>query len=160
MQTLNGSSTQAFGDTAISDTARDLRSMVQSAIDPPRTSRQVRKAQLKDNLWRDVILFCQSPQNRGLVANVLATVSWAEAFIDVALATTPEPEIAVDADGEVLFEWLNGPRDAVTVSVGPGGLINFASLAGSDRFHGITRIGERVSSPLLTRLGQLESAAA
>ena len=88
-----------------------------------------------------------------------ASVAWAEAFIDSTLAAAPEPDVAVDSDGEVLFEWLAGPRDVLTISVGPGGVVNFASLFGANRFHGVTRIGDRIAGPLLACLDQVKTQA-
>lgn len=159
METLN-SSAPALGssDTALSETARELRSKVRSAMDPPDTSRQVRRAAMKRGLWEDAVHFASKSTDPTTIRRLVASVAWSEAFIDTALATTPAPDIAVDTDGEILFEWLNGPREVVTISVGPAGVINFALLAGSDRLHGVTRIGERMSGPLLSYLAQIKAS--
>src|SRR6266545_3380522 len=110
MQTLVSSS-PVFNsiDTALSETARDLRSKVRSAVDPPRTSRHVRRAEMKKNLWRDVVSLVRRTADTSAIRRMLASASWSETFIDAALATVPSPDIAVDADGEILFEWLSGP---------------------------------------------------
>lgn len=160
MHTLNSASAPILGsvDTALSETARELRSKVRSAMDPPGTSRQVRRAEMKRSLWDDAILFARESTDPPTIRRMLASAAWSEALIDTALGTTPAPDIAVDADGEILFEWLNGPREVVTISVGPAGVVNFASLAGSDRFHGVTRIGERISGPLLSCLAQIKAS--
>lgn len=146
-------------DTALSETARDLRSQVREAVDPPGTSRYVRRAQLKQALRDDVARFIFAKGKSRDVARVLASAVWAIAFIDMALSQTSEPEIAVDDDGEVLFEWLNGPREVLTISVGPDGVLNFASLAGPSRFHGVARIGDRLSAPLVTCLAPFKVAS-
>jgi hypothetical protein len=163
MQTLGNSAPAFFSvpDTALSDTARELRTRVQSAIDPPLTSRQVRRAQLREQLLQDASRFAHESDSEPLaIRKMLASVSWAEAFIESALPTTSDPDVAIDQDGEVLFEWLNGPREVATVSVGPAGVVNFATLVGSSRFHGVTRIGDRNSGPLLACLAQFKAPAA
>lgn len=150
----------SLDDTALSDTARELRTEVRSAVNPPGTSRQIRREQMQRLLHAAIFSSGELPIRTTAVRRLFASVGWAEAFIDGALATAPEPDIAVDSDGDVLFEWLYGPRDVLTVSVGPAGVINFASLTGSSRFHGVTRIGDQLAGPLLTCLDQIKSRAA
>jgi hypothetical protein len=146
-------------DSAVSDTAKELRSNVQLAIDPPGTSRQVRRAEMKRTLWSDVLEFIRKSDDSTAINRLLSTVIWSEQFIDAELATLSAPDIAVDADGEVLFEWLRGPREVLTVSIGPAGVVNFASLASGARFHGVTRIGTRAPSPFRACLEQVGAAS-
>jgi hypothetical protein len=146
-------------DNAVSDTARNLRANVQAAIDPPGTSTQVRRAEMKKALWDDVLSFLRRSNNTKFAKRLFATAMWSELFIDSELVRTPTPDIAVDQDGEILFEWLRGPREVLTISVGPTGIISFASLVGTARFNGVTRIGSRAPSPFHACLNQVGVAA-
>src|SRR5437868_3070880 len=128
-------------DTAVSETAESLRKSLRSAIDPPNTSRHVRKLTLKHQLLTNAKDYMAERPAPHAVDRLIKSAEWAVAFINHVLPDGPDPEVAVDNDGDVLFEWLNGPRDVVTVAVGPNGVINFASITGAGRFHGVTRIG-------------------
>lgn len=160
MHALGSSNVGLFADadTALSETAKELRTTVQSAIDPPLTSRHVRRAQLHEQLRADVLRFAREFGTETVaMGRMFASYPWAEFFINSSLPTTSDPDVAIDRDGEVLFEWLNGPREVATVSVGPAGVINFATLVGSSRFHGVTRIGDQSSGPLLSCLAQFKA---
>lgn len=160
MQALNDPSRELMigVDTAVSETAVTLRKSVRSAIDPPNTSRRVRRSSLKHELFLTAREFLREQPAPAASERLYASAPWAAAFIDGLAADGRDPEVGVDSDGDILFEWLNGPRDVVTVAVGPNGIINFASITSSGRFHGVTRIGGSASAPLDALLSQATTA--
>lgn len=65
-----------------------------------------------------------------------SAIAYAEAF-GVALPSDIEaPEISVDRDGDILFEWDFDARRTFSVSVSRDGIIYFAGLFGAGRIHG------------------------
>ena len=50
--------------------------------------------------------------------------------------TIPMPDMAIDVDGDVAFEWNYGPRRIVSVRVGGDGTIYYAGLLGYSTFYG------------------------
>src|ERR1700687_6241070 len=50
-----------------------------------------------------------------------AAYALAKRFIRSLPTTTPTPEVGVDPDGEVSIDWHFGPRQVLSVSVGPSG---------------------------------------
>lgn len=141
-------------DTAISETADSLRRSLRSAIDPPHTSRHARRSALKHELLLTAKEYLEDQREVSTIQRLVASAQWASSLIDTILPDGPEPEVGVDTDGDVLFEWLNGPRDVVTVAVGPNGVVNFASITSAGRFHGVTRLGGAASAPFQACLAQ------
>ena len=48
----------------------------------------------------------------------------------------PEPEVGVDPDGEVSFDWEWGKRQRLSFSVGPTGTLRYAAIVGGSETHG------------------------
>jgi hypothetical protein len=64
------------------------------------------------------------------------TVAQALAFFRSLPTSLPAPDIAASPDGEISFNWSNGPAHIVSVAVTAAGMINYAALAGSSRNFG------------------------
>jgi hypothetical protein len=87
-------------------------------------------------------------------------VAQAFAFLDVLPSTLSEPEVTVDSDGELSFEWSFGPRRALTASINGSGRISFAALIGIERLHGTNYLLDALPEPLTLALQQLHASAA
>lgn len=57
---------------------------------------------------------------------------------------TPAPDVAIDPDGEISFEWDGGSRKVFSVSVGSDGTLTFAGLFGHSRVHGLDHFVDSV----------------
>lgn len=82
------------------------------------------------------------------------------ALLDVLPTTLSEPEVTVDPDGELSFEWSFGPRRVLTASINASGRISFAALLGPRRLHGTDYLLDALPEPLRHALGQLHASAA
>jgi hypothetical protein len=60
------------------------------------------------------------------------------AFIDSLPRSIPMPEVSVDPDGEVSFDWICGARQ-FSISLGGRGVMSYAGLFGSDKVAGSER---------------------
>ncbi len=67
------------------------------------------------------------------------------------------PEITVDSDGEILFEWDQGRRRVFSVSVGRDGTLTFAGLFGYTKIHGTEHLREALPSAISDCLGRLSA---
>lgn len=65
-----------------------------------------------------------------------STVCYAEAFAAALPTDVEAPEISVDRDGDISFEWDFDARRTFSVSVSRDGIIHFAGLFGTGRIHG------------------------
>jgi len=63
----------------------------------------------------------------------------AYAFIDAFPSNVPMPEVAIDPDGEVSFDWFSAPRRQFSISVGANNVLSYAGLFGHDKVSGSER---------------------
>ena len=68
-----------------------------------------------------------------------AAVASAYAFIDAFPSNVPLPEVAVDPDGEISFDWFSAPRRQFSISIGPNNVLSYAGLFGTDKVAGSER---------------------
>lgn len=64
-----------------------------------------------------------------------ATLRHAQDFA-IALPDGQEPELAVDRDGYIAFEWMSADGDVVTVRVAPSGHLVYAAYVGDGQWAG------------------------
>ncbi|OGJ90698.1 MAG: hypothetical protein A2487_15315 [Candidatus Raymondbacteria bacterium RifOxyC12_full_50_8] len=77
-----------------------------------------------------------------------ATSKNAKRFINSFPSTLPMPEICIEEDGEVSFDWMNGKGRHVSVSVGPGPYLRYAALINGDSYHARELLTENFSSTI------------
>ena len=78
-------------------------------------------------------------------------------FLKALPKTIPDPEITIDPDGEISFDWYHTPRMTFSVSVGPSGRLSYAGLYGKRTNYGTEFITEGLPKPILDNLGRLHS---
>ncbi|KAI3594184.1 hypothetical protein D9X30_0416 [Cupriavidus sp. U2] len=70
--------------------------------------------------------------------------------VDFALALPTDaalPEVSVDPDGEVAFDWIDDNK-MLSVSIGSGGGVTYAGKFGAERVSGTARFSRSVPQPL------------
>lgn len=87
-----------------------------------------------------------------------STYIYADQFIRLLPSSVPIPEITVDSDGEIFFEWDRGRRLVFSVSVGRDGTLTFAGLFGNYKIHGTESLGEVLPPHISTCLKRLHAA--
>ncbi len=70
-------------------------------------------------------------------------------------STAPLPEIAVDPDGEVEFEWCRGPRWIFTVSIGKTGALSYAGIFGRNKVYGVEQLTEGLPEAIVQNIRRL-----
>ena len=86
-----------------------------------------------------------------------STYAYASQFLRILPANIPVPDISVDTDGEILFEWDSGPRHIFSVSVGRDGTLTFAGLFGHSKIHGTEQLREALPLVIGHSLQRLSS---
>ena len=76
-------------------------------------------------------------------------------FLRALPSTVPLPEVAVDPDGEIEFEWFRGPRSLFTVSLGRTGALSYAGLFGRNKTHGVEQLVEGLPEAVVQNLRRL-----
>jgi len=133
-----------WADRALSEDARALRGLIDEASEfsesitigePKRATQEAldaayATAQVED--W----------DGEGSATVEPSTYIYASQFLRLLPGTIPVPKIAVDTDGEILFEWDCGRRRVFSVSVGRDGTLTFAALIGHTKTHGTEHLRE------------------
>jgi hypothetical protein len=60
----------------------------------------------------------------------------ASMFIDSLPSNIPMPDVSIDPDGEISFDWSYGPRRQFSISLGARNVMSYAGLFGSDKVAG------------------------
>ena len=67
----------------------------------------------------------------------------------------PIPEIYVDPDGEITFEWYEGRRQVFSVSVGGRSDLSYAGLYGASKTYGVEYIYDGLPEVILSNIYRL-----
>lgn len=73
----------------------------------------------------------------------------AKQFIESFPTALHAPEVSVDPDGEISFEWYQAPRKVFSVSVGPNNELTYAGLFGASKTHGIETFHDEIPRVVL-----------
>ena len=104
---------------------------------------------------RDLVeLFHESP---GMEEDTMApaTLARAQHLLDTIPSGFPVPDIALDPDGEVAFDWIRGDRTMVSVSIGSDGDPSYAAGLADGTAYGFLRWEERFPVALTDLLRRL-----
>lgn len=80
-------------------------------------------------------------------------------FLNVLPTTAPPPEVSVDSDGEVAFDWVFGERRALSVSISGTGRCTFAWMIGQSTFRGTDWLQDEIPASIVFALRQLAGAS-
>lgn len=69
----------------------------------------------------------------------------------------PAPEVSLDPDGQIAFDWQRAPRLVVTVTVAPDATLYFAGLFGGNRNHGREVLSNELPPAIAANLHRLFS---
>ncbi len=84
-----------------------------------------------------------------------STYGYAKQFLRLLPSTIPVPDITVDTDGEILFEWDLGRRRIFSVSIGRDGTLTYAALFGYTKTYGTEHPREALPSVISDCLARL-----
>ncbi len=71
--------------------------------------------------------------------------------------SVPPPEVSVEPDGEIAFDWHLEGVGTFSVSVGPSSVLNYAGLFGRNKVHGTEYWGDEIPKPIIDNLARLYS---
>jgi hypothetical protein len=79
----------------------------------------------------------------------------AKQFIEDFPLSLPAPEISVDPDGEITFEWYRAPRKVFSVSIGPNNRLSYAGLFGASKTYGTETFHDGIPRVVLDNVQRL-----
>ena len=95
----------------------------------------------------------------GYNAKAISNESYNNAF-NFALSlpsNVPIPEVYVDTDGEVTFEWYKGRRQVFSISLGSNNELAYAGLYGASKTYGVEPFYDDMPERLLDNINRLYS---
>src|SRR5436309_1337779 len=129
-----------FSQTAVSEEAAVLRQHWQALFETILSSivmgDQYRQLQVAlAALARDAA--CGNWDGHGASPVNDAALAYAGRVAQMLPVTIPAPEVSVDPDGEVSFDWYASPRRSLSVSIDPVGTLRYASIVGGSENFGL-----------------------
>lgn len=102
----------------------------------------------------EIILECGRDDWDGDGAAAVSAASFltAKRFLDVLPAGLQRPDVSLDPDGEMVFEWSGGPQRVFSISFGAGGKLSYAGLFGPNKTHGVEYITYGLPRELVTKI--------
>ena len=91
----------------------------------------------------------------GALAASTETYRSAVLFLDLLPSSAPDPEVAIDPDGDVSFDWHLGPRANFSVSISAAGQLSYAGLYGQNSNYGSESITDGLPRAVLDNLRRL-----
>jgi len=102
----------------------------------------------------EIVVECTRDDWDGDGAAALSPASYqsAERFLKALPAGLRKPEVSIDPDGEMVFEWSAGAQRAFSISFGAGGKLTYAGLFGPNRTHGVEYITYGLPRELVAKI--------
>lgn len=136
------------GSHALSEEAASLEEKVVSAL------KQIRHERHRA-VWYDLMHLCEEEREDGEAPFLADSLAMARRFLSVLPSAFPEPEVDLDPDGEVRFDWLLSRQRMFSVSFGPDGFANYAGLMDGSSFYGREEIGSEFPPRFAAHFRQL-----
>jgi hypothetical protein len=93
----------------------------------------------------------------GAKAVTQQTYEQARKFLESLPPTVPMPEISLEPDGEVAFDWFREPSRVFSVSIGEKGELTYAGVFGKNKTHGVEIFQDDLPKVIMDNLSRLYS---
>jgi len=77
------------------------------------------------------------------------SIRHAARFLASLPSSHPTPDVGVDPDGDISFEWYASPELLFSISIAPGGELHYAGRFGKSRVRGKEAVASSASSSIL-----------
>lgn len=91
----------------------------------------------------------------GSIAINIDSYKNAQTFLLSLPASTPLPEVVVEPDGEVAFEWYVNPSKVFSVSVGPKGELHYAGIFNQSQISGLEYFEDDIPGIIIDQINKL-----
>lgn len=145
-------SVNLYGNRGVSKEASVLQDRISSILDE--TTHSIVLGEALTEIFQtlsDILKECSTDNWDGYGARAIDMASYTEAlrFLYFLPKTLPAPEITVEPDGEIAFEWRHSKRRIFSVSIGEKGELTYAGLFGFNKTHGTEFFGDEFPETIL-----------
>jgi hypothetical protein len=139
-------------DEGMSAAARSVRGTVAAALNPGPTVTE----SFRDVALQRLFAALRAAHNKPSV--FADTARTAIALIESLPAGTTPPEVVIEQDGEIGFDWQESRRRVLSLTIGPSGMIGYAALVGSEPIYGKAPFGGHLPETVAHLLRRVLSA--
>lgn len=102
----------------------------------------------------DILLECSHSNWDGYGAKPIDKASYYESlrFAQFLPNSFPNPEVTIEPDGEIAFEWFSNKQRVFSVSIGRNGELTYAGLFGFNKTHGTEFLADEVPRTILENI--------
>ena len=145
-----------FTDRGVSDDARRLSDRMREVVDELLESFTLGRGyrQVVDEL-REAVL----EADEDFVGPDERTIAFALRFLEAFPTYLAVPEVGVDVDGDIFFEWIMGPRRRFNVAIQGSGTVTYAGIVGPARFYGREVFDDEIPSAVVAGFHRTLEAA-
>jgi len=70
-------------------------------------------------------------------------------------SSIPNPEVGIDPDGKISFNWYNGPGNIFSISISGERELTYAGIFGLSKVHGVEYFERNIPEAILNNLQRL-----
>lgn len=110
---------------------------------------------------REIVEERMDDARRGYPTAVVHTLTqmWSRTFLLRLPDSVVDPDVGVDPNGDLTFEWYAGPDHVLSISIAPSGAVVYAYANGLRRENGCDEITHAIPSNLLELIGSFKKVA-
>lgn len=145
-----------FTDRGVSDDAQRLRSLLRTILDE-----LLQTVSLGRGYAHAISDLDEAVREAEVDALALHehSIALAVKFLEAFPTELAVPEVGVDPDGDIFFEWRFGARRRFNVAIQPSGTITYAGIVGTGRFHGREQFDDEIHPTILAAFRRTLEAA-
>lgn len=102
---------------------------------------------------------CDNWDGEGAAAMQQSTLRYATRLLWALPSSTPAPDVVVDRDGEVVFDWDRGPGRIFSISVGRDGTLTYAGIFGNAKTRGTEMLAAGVPTNFWISIDRVQRPA-
>lgn len=141
-----------YSNRGLSDDANTIEAYIAKIDDDINESIVLREKNVQiTQALINILEECAYPNWDGYGAVPIDKESYHESlrFIQDLPKSLPSPEVTIEPDGEIAFEWSNNKRRIFSVSIGRNGELTYAGLYGYNKAHGTEFFGDELPKIIL-----------
>lgn len=141
-----------YSNRGVSDDANTLHKQIAEIEDDSYKSIVLGEKNVKiTQALMNILEECAHPNWDGYGAKPIDKESYHESlrFVQYLPNSIPSPEVTIEPDGEIAFEWFNNKRRVFSISIGRNGELTYAGLFGYNKAHGTEFFGDELPKTIL-----------
>lgn len=140
---------ESYGSLGISPSANDSDGLVKQIFDAlSKNTYATSKLATLERTYEDANV--ENWDGHGGLAADIRSYHFAKKFLEKVPYSIPEPEMTVDPDGEISFEWYKSSKQLIILSIGDDGALNYLCVRGRERKRGVVFLDAKIPDTIMS----------